>query len=176
MYCAGHFIFVSFASAFLLKVLRPSPPNEFVNAAEESEILGLIANLIQVLSSPGLVAMDDRHTPKLYARFLAGLLGRWRMRKPSAGISSARQSPLSPTSASPSVALTSGDSEGLVMPDYNAPVDFGVSGGMMMGVGHAIESPPAGTVEHMPATMEILSNPGWWDDMMMPGYVSISAI
>ena len=41
----------------------------------ETEIFDLIARLIQTFSSPE-IAIDDRHTPKLYARFLAGLLTR----------------------------------------------------------------------------------------------------
>jgi len=41
----------------------------------ETEIFDLIGRLIQTFSSPE-IAIDDRHTPKLYARFLAGLLSR----------------------------------------------------------------------------------------------------
>ena len=44
---------------------------------QENEIFDLIGRLIQTLSSPK-IAIDDRHTPKLYARFLAGLLSRHR--------------------------------------------------------------------------------------------------
>ena len=41
----------------------------------EAEIFDLIGRLITTFSSPE-IAIDDRHTPKLYARFLAGLLAR----------------------------------------------------------------------------------------------------
>jgi hypothetical protein len=41
----------------------------------ETEIFDLINRLIQKLSSSE-IAIDDRHTPKLYARFLASLLAR----------------------------------------------------------------------------------------------------
>ena len=44
---------------------------------QENNIFDLIGRLIQTLSSPK-IAIDDRHTPKLYARFLAGLLSRHR--------------------------------------------------------------------------------------------------
>lgn len=44
---------------------------------QENEVFDLIGRLIQTLSSPD-IAIDDRHTPKLYARFLAGLLSRHR--------------------------------------------------------------------------------------------------
>jgi hypothetical protein len=72
----GHFVFASFASAFLLKLLRPEFAT-LLNKEEENEIFDLISRLIQTLSSPK-IAIDDRHTPKLYARFLAGLLSRHR--------------------------------------------------------------------------------------------------
>ncbi|KAF9560574.1 hypothetical protein CPC08DRAFT_762610 [Agrocybe pediades] len=72
----GHFVFASFASAFLLKLLRPEF-SSFLEKEQENEIFDLIGRLIQTLSSPK-IAIDDRHTPKLYARFLAGLLSRHR--------------------------------------------------------------------------------------------------
>jgi len=68
----GHFVFTSFASAFLLKLLRP----EFswlVRADDKTKIFDLIGRLIQTLNSPE-VAIDNKHTPKLHAKFLAGLL------------------------------------------------------------------------------------------------------
>ncbi|KAJ8689224.1 hypothetical protein PTI98_013267 [Pleurotus ostreatus] len=72
----GHFVFASFASAFLLKLLRPEF-SQLLSKGQETEIFELIGRLIQTLSSPQ-IAIDDRHTPKLYARFLAGLLSRHR--------------------------------------------------------------------------------------------------
>lgn len=72
----GHFIFASFASAFLLKLLRPEF-SSLLAKEQENDIFDLIGRLIQTLSSPD-IAIDDRHTPKLYARFLAGLLSRHR--------------------------------------------------------------------------------------------------
>lgn len=44
---------------------------------QENDVFNLIGRLIQTLSSPK-IAIDERHTPKLYARFLAGLLSRHR--------------------------------------------------------------------------------------------------
>ncbi|KAJ8522831.1 hypothetical protein ONZ45_g676 [Pleurotus djamor] len=72
----GHFVFASFASAFLLKLLRPEF-SQLLTKDQESEIFDLIGRLIQTLSSSD-IAIDDRHTPKLYARFLAGLLSKHR--------------------------------------------------------------------------------------------------
>jgi hypothetical protein len=51
---------------------------------QENDIFNLIGRLIQTLSSPK-IAIDDRHTPKLYARFLAGLLSRHRRDGASVG-------------------------------------------------------------------------------------------
>lgn len=72
----GHFIFAAFASAFLLKLLRPEF-SALLSKPDEDEIFDLIGTLIQKLSSSS-IAIDDRHTPKLYARFLATLLGKYR--------------------------------------------------------------------------------------------------
>jgi len=65
----GHFIFVSFASAFLIKLLRA----KLVTDAQRGEALQAIQRLIEALSSPE-VAIDEKHTPKLYARFLKTLI------------------------------------------------------------------------------------------------------
>jgi len=79
----GHFVFASFASAFLLKLLRPEF-SHFMSRERETEVFDLINTLIQTLSS-SKIAIDDRHTPKLYARFLAGLLGQHRRGGPTTG-------------------------------------------------------------------------------------------
>ncbi|KAF9222143.1 hypothetical protein BS17DRAFT_818833 [Gyrodon lividus] len=87
----GHFIFASFASAFLLKLLRP----EFVHILTremEDEIFDSIGRLITTLQD---VAIDERHTPRLYARFLAGLLTKHRK---GGGAVAGRLQQLPPTS------------------------------------------------------------------------------
>ena len=58
-----------------LQLLRP----EFswlVEAGDKAKIFDLIGRLIQTLSSPE-VAIDNKHTPKLHAKFLAGLLTKY---------------------------------------------------------------------------------------------------
>ncbi|KAF7373023.1 Protein priB [Mycena sanguinolenta] len=70
-YCPhGHFTIVAFASAVLLKLLRPEF-SHFMPGYEETRVYSLITQVIQTLSSS---AVDDRHIPKLYAHFLDGLL------------------------------------------------------------------------------------------------------
>ncbi|KAL4066300.1 fungal-specific transcription factor domain-containing protein [Scleroderma yunnanense] len=76
----GHFIFASFASAFLLKLLRPEFA-QLLTREMEDEIFDLIGRLITTLQD---LAIDERHTPHLYARFLASLLTKHR--KGGAGV------------------------------------------------------------------------------------------
>ncbi|EJF62017.1 hypothetical protein DICSQDRAFT_169593 [Dichomitus squalens LYAD-421 SS1] len=72
----GHFVFASFASAFLLKLLRPEFAG-FVSRERQQEIFDLISRLIDKLGSPE-VAIDERHTPALHSRFLHSLLRKHR--------------------------------------------------------------------------------------------------
>ncbi|GJJ14439.1 hypothetical protein Clacol_008703 [Clathrus columnatus] len=81
----GHFVFSAFAAAFLLKVadiyillrrflLRPDF-SKIVKRSHKDQISTLVRKLIRFLGSSE-VAVDDRHTPKLYSRFLAELMTR----------------------------------------------------------------------------------------------------
>lgn len=65
-------VFVTFASAFLVKLLQPKYA-QHLSRERRVEIRDLVQRVIDLLSSPE-VAIDDRHGPKLYARFLQGLL------------------------------------------------------------------------------------------------------
>jgi hypothetical protein len=119
----GHFVFSSFASAFLLKLLRPEF-STLMTKEIEAEIFDLIGRLIQKFSSPD-IAIDDRHTPKLYARFLAGLLARNRRDGATANRSHHQPPPQSeiahaasdsytsqmPASSNPSFSVTSPEGE-----------------------------------------------------------------
>jgi hypothetical protein len=72
----GHFVFASFASAFLIKLLRPEY-KELIDGEHRTRIIGLVESLVDVLKSPRN-AVDGRHTPMLYSRFLAGLLAKYK--------------------------------------------------------------------------------------------------
>ncbi|GJJ14429.1 hypothetical protein Clacol_008693 [Clathrus columnatus] len=85
----GHFIFVSFAAAFLLKLLRPDF-SRIVNRSHKDQVLTLVRKLIRTLGSPE-IAVDDKHTPKLYSRFLAGLVSRHSTRKKGDSVSKTQQ-------------------------------------------------------------------------------------
>jgi hypothetical protein len=70
----GYFVFAAFASAFMLKLLRPECAS-FITPGLETEIYQIIERLINTIGSPE-IAIDERHTPMLYSRFLASLLAK----------------------------------------------------------------------------------------------------
>ncbi|PPQ69168.1 hypothetical protein CVT26_003542 [Gymnopilus dilepis] len=80
-------VFVTFASAFLVKLLQPKFAS-YLTPETRTHIRGLVQKVIDLLGSPA-VAIDERHGPKLYSRFLEKLLSR----------PMARIDPLSPGSA-----------------------------------------------------------------------------
>lgn len=69
-----------------------------MNPHREKELVNLIQRLIDLLGSDG-VAINDRHTPKLYARFLDGLLKEYKEGK--LGVKNAK-SPTARVEAQPS--------------------------------------------------------------------------
>ncbi|PBK66466.1 hypothetical protein ARMSODRAFT_851481, partial [Armillaria solidipes] len=81
-----HFMCSAFAAVFLFKLVRP----EFLfllDKADKDESVKLIEILISKLSSSD-IAVDDRHTPKLYARFLAAVLDKYQQSQETASGSS----------------------------------------------------------------------------------------
>ncbi|KAJ7577862.1 fungal-specific transcription factor domain-containing protein [Mycena floridula] len=183
----GHFVFTTFASAFLLKLLRP----EFAGlmpASEETEIFDLIGRLIQTLSSP-LISIDDRHTPKLHARFLAGLLskhrrdgatiGRLHTQPPVAAQiqNNGYQQNLAPSSMQSSIPSQGynlgNDTNNVVTPIYRPEAHYtGGAGAIQFGndveLLDLIGNPNMD--EEMIAAMQALKNPAFWSNMMMPGF------
>ncbi|PBK66480.1 hypothetical protein ARMSODRAFT_1021285 [Armillaria solidipes] len=74
------FMCVAFAAVFLFKLLRPEF-SSLLEKADKDESIDLLGILIDKFSSSD-IAVDDRHTPKLYARFLATLLSKYRRNIP----------------------------------------------------------------------------------------------
>ncbi|KAK0502122.1 hypothetical protein EDD18DRAFT_1139337 [Armillaria luteobubalina] len=70
------FMCVAFAVAFLIKLLRPEF-SSLLDRADKDESVGLIRILIDKFSSSD-IAVDDQHSPKVYARFWATALGKYR--------------------------------------------------------------------------------------------------
>ncbi|KAI0784236.1 hypothetical protein C8Q75DRAFT_736365 [Abortiporus biennis] len=63
-------VFVTFAAAFLIKLLHPRF-SKYLNKPERTEARSLVQRLSDVMAE---VAVDDRHSPKLYSQFLKSLL------------------------------------------------------------------------------------------------------
>lgn len=72
----GHFVFTSFASAFLIKMLRLQN-GTLLDAEEKTQVIALVERLIDTLKNPR-IAIDARHTPMLYSRFLASLISKYK--------------------------------------------------------------------------------------------------
>ncbi|KAG6865902.1 hypothetical protein C0991_010735 [Blastosporella zonata] len=65
-------VFITFASAFLVKLLQPKFAS-YLSIQKRLEIREVVQKVVDLLSSAE-IAIDDRHGPGLYARFLKGLL------------------------------------------------------------------------------------------------------
>lgn len=65
-------VFTTFAAAFLVKLLQPKFA-PYLSTDQCEHIRVRVQNVIDLFGSPE-VAIDDRHGPKLYSRFLKGLL------------------------------------------------------------------------------------------------------
>ncbi|KAL0567880.1 hypothetical protein V5O48_014114 [Marasmius crinis-equi] len=176
----GHFVTASFASAFLLKLLRPEF-SSFLPKEEGSEIYQLVGKLIQTLSSPTL-AIDDKHAPRMYARFLTGLLVR--RRREGATVGRLQQQP------SPPQQLQSREygSQPSVLPRTSDGTETTVTSTPIFAA-EATNTSNAGPIQFdadptlvdfgnngtlggsdMLAAIQAAENPNWWTHMMMPGF------
>ncbi|KDR81549.1 hypothetical protein GALMADRAFT_134980 [Galerina marginata CBS 339.88] len=66
------FLYVSFAAAFLINLFRPRF-SSLLGDSLQKEIITTVSRLIATLGSSD-VALDGRHTPALYSRFLSSLM------------------------------------------------------------------------------------------------------
>ncbi len=192
----GHFIFASFASAFLLKLLKPEF-SSFLLKEQENEIFELIGRLIHTLSSPK-IAIDDRHTPKLYARFLASLLSRHRrdgagtgrlqtnlppQNQPSSGTPQGTSGYM--PSAGPSTQSSQSGQQNTGQGTHNvtqavntttlpqAPLADGTTTFMLGDIDIMMDGIGDISEAEMLATMQAITSPSWWSNVMMPGYVIV---
>ncbi|ESK89022.1 hypothetical protein Moror_13103 [Moniliophthora roreri MCA 2997] len=91
-------VFVTFAAAFLVKLLQP----KFASLLDDEVRTGIrarVQSVIDYLGSPE-IAIDDRHGPKLYARFLKNLMASPLVRRKSTRPKSVTTSPSDASSAS----------------------------------------------------------------------------
>jgi hypothetical protein len=186
----GYFVFAAFASAFLIKIIRPRPGSPpLLSKSEETSTVELISRLIQTFSSPD-IAVDEKHTPRLYALFLTALLTRQRSDGPTMGQLQTQPPPhasLSPdeqhrqlqqgTFFSGGGYTNSGFGSGSLQQPMQgggggaggAPV-FRLETQFQPGLDHALEIAPDGGMEYETLTsMKAINNPNWWESMMMPG-------
>lgn len=68
----AQFVFVTFAGAFLVKLLQPQY-SQYFSYERRKGIHTLVQEAVDLLGAPEVV-VDDKHGPKLFSRFLAGLL------------------------------------------------------------------------------------------------------
>ncbi|KAJ7172547.1 fungal-specific transcription factor domain-containing protein [Mycena filopes] len=71
----ANWVYISFAAAFLVNLLRPRCL-PLLREDTQQEIVRIVTRLIAVLGSDD-VALDGRHTPALYSRFLSSLLSKY---------------------------------------------------------------------------------------------------
>lgn len=161
----------------------------------------MIGRLIQTFTSAE-IAIDDRHTPRLHARFLSTLLSRHRKDVSSASRPTQQQ----PPQQSQSVAGgSSGTHASSASPDPGAssayqtspqgqsqqppPGTTGMSQGqppMYSTEGYEYSTGPSqpqgpqygaepmeGFDDELLGALQVLKTPGYWQTMMMPGYVSV---
>ncbi|KAI0693284.1 hypothetical protein BC835DRAFT_1088575 [Cytidiella melzeri] len=71
----ANFLYMAFCASFLLNLLRPKflP---LLTTEQCASVVGLVQSLIEILSSED-VALDRRHAPALYSKFLSNLLEKY---------------------------------------------------------------------------------------------------
>lgn len=170
--------------------------SSLITKDQEGDIFELIGRLIQILNSAE-IAIDDRHTPRLHARFLAGLLSRHRRDVATTGRLHAQQPPpqaqydMDPSSStgmdvggsqqvfsvSPLAGISSthtstgqsSQSEAIMQaePIYEAEAAYTNETGPIEVLEFA--SSPGSTDDEMLGALLALKNPSYWSNMMMPG-------
>jgi len=91
-----YFVYVGYAATFLLKLIDPRASSTApLDQDQTDRIIALVSALVHTLGS-NEIAIDENHTPKLYARFLSGLLNRISQHyySPPPSTTSANNSPL----------------------------------------------------------------------------------
>ncbi|TCD66046.1 hypothetical protein EIP91_001854 [Steccherinum ochraceum] len=193
----GHFVFATFASAFLLKLLRPEF-SSLITRQQHDEIFDIIGRLIQTFSSEEL-AIDERHTPKLHARFLTGLLSKHRKDVSAAAKQMQQQQPPqqqsvaggSPPSHSQSSSPDPTYAPPPPPPQQQQPPPTGGMGQSQQPMytennyvyADAPGPDPAqaqqqqygepmveGFDDELLGALQVLKTPGYWQTMMMPGF------
>lgn len=154
-----------------------------ITNTERDRIVSLVTRVIDTLGSRD-ISIDDKHTPKLYSRFLSTMLARQQQAAKEARNRTRRPSPAKPLSGSGSgqqnnmqLAMQTQVSPEhshqqlqAVAPVHNAgellqPYEFSDAG-----TETTMERHDELAADEMLAGMHALDNPAWWSNVMMPGY------
>lgn len=164
--------------------------SHLVDAAERERIIALVNRVIDTLGSRD-ISIDDKHTPKLYSRFLSSTLSRQQAAAREARSRSRRttstpktaSTPLSVQHSPPNSLHTPAQTQFPTLqslqhvqggPSVHNPSDllhvldtYDVSDA---GTDATIERHDELPADEMLAGMHALNNPAWWNNVMMPGY------
>ncbi|PBK66478.1 hypothetical protein ARMSODRAFT_1047410 [Armillaria solidipes] len=198
-YAPDHqFMCVAFAAVFLFKLLRPEY-SSLLDKADKDESVRLIEILIDKFSSSD-IAVDDRHAPKVYARFLATILGKYRHSGKGTAFEGSQTVLPGNTGAYRSmVGETDKESndnwrKSYVAQGYNStgltywpeathatgswPIQFGtdaellhiMNGSQNINGNGGAGGHPGNIEDEMITSLQSLDNPEWLQGMLMPGY------
>ncbi|KAH9031018.1 fungal-specific transcription factor domain-containing protein [Lactarius pseudohatsudake] len=190
----GYFVFAAFASAFMLKLLRPEC-SRFITPGLETEIYQVIERLINTIGSPQ-IAIDERHTPMLYSRFLASLLAKHRRdgaargrlhqqapptQQPQVGSSAPvyQQQRQTTQQAPPSHSANPSSANNEPMHQVETPpYMFGATTGQpgQPGDANAMDFTFDISIDELLGPMKAIENPLWMQTMMLPGCVVLSPV
>ncbi|PBK66476.1 hypothetical protein ARMSODRAFT_1021282 [Armillaria solidipes] len=192
-----HFMCTAFAVVFLFKLLQPEF-SSLLDKADKDESVKLIGILIDKFSSSD-IAVDDRHTPKLYARFLATALGKYQQSQEMASGSSQTVLPVNTGASRHVVGETDKHSSDNCQKSYVAqgydsagfnywpegthatgsrPIPFGsdaellqiMDGSQNINGNVGAEGHPGNMEDATITSIQNLDNPEWLQGMLMPGY------
>lgn len=184
------------------QLLRPDFAN-LLSKHDEEIIFGLITRLIDTMSSEK-IAIDEKHTPKLWARFLQELITKHKQDGAMATIPPAERrvtlsknptpqntlpappmsyvEPTMPQQYAPLTAQQMQDPATYAWPGQPETALYGALGlnpNIGMAVGPGLMQ-PLGMGDDMMvdedqlATMAALNNPTFWENMMLPGYAFLN--
>ncbi|KAM0751306.1 hypothetical protein T439DRAFT_380294 [Meredithblackwellia eburnea MCA 4105] len=159
----GTYVYLSYAATFLLKLVNPT----FSNLVDATTAMALVKDAADTLQS---CAVDDTHTPALYASFLRALIENKRTGGRTAPASRVPTQPNSPV-------MTAANLENFVKSRAGSVGPEGLFASLMGGAGDSTV-PVAGTsgdpnefaAFDSLAMDTMLSNGGFWENMLLPGY------
>lgn len=164
-----------------------------LDAEQRARIVALVGRFVEVLASPA-AAIDETHTPKLYAKFLHGQLRHVTVApvpasaapspvaqvgipagaSVSPGVPFAHLTPGESSSSSSEVPTPGPDQDGAALPDGCSWTDGSVSGSgsatAAVGAGGGAEDPMELCEDDFLATMQAVSSEQWLSSVLMPGF------